>query len=70
MTSFTREWLMAEARRQGLVIDEADAEAIYERVAMTKDELERSRADDVETLEPVYRFVAPDGYVEDSPRRS
>jgi len=60
MTSFTREWLAAEAARQGLPLDEADAEAIYERVAEIKAEIARRRLDDVETLEPVYRFVAPD----------
>ncbi len=63
MTSFTREWLAAEARRQGLVPDDADLEAIYERVAMTKAELERARPEGVESLEPVYRFVAPDADV-------
>lgn len=60
MTPFTREWLVAEARRQGLPLDDADVEAIYERVAMTKAQLERIRPDDVEGLEPVYRFVPPD----------
>ncbi|HET7264867.1 MAG TPA: hypothetical protein VFL28_09355 [bacterium] len=60
MMSFTREWLVAEARRQGLFLDDADIEAIYERAAMTKAELERSRPDGVESLEPVYRFVSPD----------
>ena len=53
---------MARGRgaRQGLPLDEADAEAIYERVAEIKAEIARRRLDDVETLEPVYRFVAPD----------
>jgi hypothetical protein len=60
MTSFTREWLAAEAERQGLHIDDADAQAIYERVAMTKVELARIRPDEAESLEPVYRFVTPD----------
>ena len=60
MTAFTRAWLLAEARRQGLALDDADADAIYERVAMTKAELEQIRPDDVESLEPVYRFVPPD----------
>ena len=57
MTSFTREWLAAEAARQGLPLDEADAEAIYERVAEIKAEIARRRLD---VVEPVYRFVAPD----------
>lgn len=60
MTSFTREWLLAEAAHQGLPIDDADAEAIYERVATIKADMARLRLDDVETLEPVYRFVVPD----------
>jgi hypothetical protein len=61
MTSFTREWLAAEAAAQGLRLDEADAEAIFERVAGIKAQMARLRPDDgVETLEPVYRFVPPD----------
>ena len=60
MTPFTREWLAAEARRQGLPLDDADVEAIYERAAMTKAQLERVRPDDVEGLEPVYRFMLLD----------
>ncbi|HKX19720.1 MAG TPA: hypothetical protein VJT33_17095 [bacterium] len=60
MTSFTRDWLATEAQRQGLSLDDADVEAIYERVAMTKAQLERIRPGDVEGLEPVYRFVPPD----------
>jgi hypothetical protein len=58
-SSFTREWLVAEAARQGLSIDDADAEAIFERVAMTKAELARARPDKVEDLEPVYLFKIP-----------
>lgn len=53
---FTREWLLAEAARQGLPIDNADADAIYERVAIAKAELARARPDSVESLEPVYWF--------------
>jgi len=60
MTSFTREWLAAEAAQQELRIDDADAQAIYGRVAMIKAEMARLRADRVEDLEPVYRFVTPD----------
>lgn len=60
MTSFTRDWLVAEAQRQGLPLDDADVDAIYERVAMTKAQLERTRPGDVESLEPVYRFVPPE----------
>ena len=60
MTSFTRDWLATEAQRQGLSLDDADVEAIYERVAMTKAQLERIRPGDIEGLEPVYRFVPPD----------
>lgn len=59
MTSFTREWFAAEAAQQGLRLDDADAEAIYERVAMIKAQITRLRPDDVETLEPVYRFIVP-----------
>ena len=57
MTSFTREWLVAEAERQGLRLADADAQAIYESVAMTKAELARIRPEETERLEPVYRFV-------------
>ena len=60
MTSFTREWFAPEAAQQGLRLDDADAEAIYERVAMIKASLARVRPDDVETLEPVYRFIVPE----------
>jgi len=60
MTSFTREWLAAEAAQQGLRLDDADAEAIYERVAMIKALMARLRPDRVEELEPVYRFIAPE----------
>jgi hypothetical protein len=67
MTSFTREWLMAEAAQQGLHLDEVDAEAIYERVAATKAELARIRPDRAEDLEPVYRFVTPDAGIAPGP---
>ena len=60
MTSFTREWLAAEAAQQGLPLDDADADAIYERVAMIKGLMARIRPDRVEDLEPVYRFVTPE----------
>ena len=55
-SSFTREWLVAEAARQGLSIDDADAEAVFEWVAMIKAELARARPDNVESLEPAYLF--------------
>ena len=57
-SSFTREWLVAEAVRQGLSIDDADAQAIFEWVATIKAELARARPEDVEGLEPVYLFKA------------
>jgi hypothetical protein len=59
MTSMTRGWFAAEADAQGLRLDDADADAIYERVAMIKDRIARIRPEDVEALEPVYRFIPP-----------
>jgi hypothetical protein len=59
-TSFTRQWVVAEAARQGLPMDAADAKAIFEWVATIKAELARARPEDVESLEPVYRLALPD----------
>jgi len=62
-TSFTRQWVVAEAARQGLPMDDADAKAIFEWVATIKAELARARPDNVEGLEPVYLFktIGPEG---------
>jgi hypothetical protein len=65
MTMLTREWLRAEAERQGLALSEQDVEAIYERVATIKAALAAQRPEVTEGLEPPLRFVMPD---ESSPR--
>jgi len=57
MTSFSREWLRAEAAQQGLPLTDADVEAIYERVAQIKAVLAARRPDATEDLEPTYAFV-------------
>jgi len=59
MTNFTREWLAAEAARQGLALDDADVEEIFERVAAVKQEMAQIRPGSAEDIEPVYRFAVP-----------
>lgn len=48
LRSFTRAWLRAEAAHQGLSLDEADVDAVYEWVKRAKTALAALRANETE----------------------
>lgn len=55
----SREWIRAEAQRQGIALTDEDLEAIARQLETTKAGLARVRLPETAGLEPSYRLVLP-----------
>lgn len=55
----SRQWIRAEAERQGIILTDEDVEAVAKQLETTKAGLAKARRPETAGLEPSYRFVLP-----------